>query len=78
MEFNDIVPLSVLREGFPFEGRQVSFGSFMKGIHRAKEQEGPAALTLLTVLGGPYDDFEDVEGGAVHYRYRAGWNRPAR
>ncbi len=72
MAFNDIVPLRVLREGFPFEGRQVSYGSFMKGIHRAKEQRGPAALTLFTAINGPYDDFEDVEGGAVHYRYRAG------
>ena len=72
MVFDDIVPLGVLREGFPFEGRRVSFGSFMKGIHRAKEQRGPAALTLFTAINGPYDDFEDVEGGAVHYRYRAG------
>jgi len=44
----------------------------MKGIHRAKEQKGPGALTLLTAVNGPYDDFDDVEGGAVHYRYRAG------
>lgn len=72
MAFSDIAPLSALREGFMFEGRRVSFGSFMKGIHRAKEQRGPAALTLLTALDGPYDDFEDIAGGAVQYRYRAG------
>jgi len=70
--FRDIVPLHVLREGFTFQGRRVSFGSFMKGIHRAREQRGPAALTLLTAVDGPYDDFDDVEGGAVVYRYRAG------
>jgi len=72
LAYSDIVPLAVLREGFQFEGRRVSFGSFMKGIHRAKEQQGPAALTLLTAADGPYDDLDDAEGGAVHYRYRAG------
>jgi hypothetical protein len=60
--FDDVVPLNVLREGFQFEGRRISFGSFMKGIHRAKEQEGPAALTLVTALEGPYDDFDDGRG----------------
>jgi putative restriction endonuclease len=70
--FQDIVPLNALREGFEHEGRRISLGSFMKGIHRAKEQTGPAALTLLTAVNGPYDDFDDVEGGAVVYRYRAG------
>ncbi len=55
-----------------FDGQRISFGSFMKGIHRAKEQHGPAALTLLTAQNGPYDDFDDVEGGVVHYLYRAG------
>ncbi|MEJ7876908.1 MAG: HNH endonuclease [Solirubrobacterales bacterium] len=44
----------------------------MKGIHRAKEQVGPAALTLLTAQNGPYDDFDDVKGGVVHYAYRSG------
>ena len=44
----------------------------MKGIHRAKEQVGPGALTLLTVINGPYDDFADFGGGAIVYRYRAG------
>ncbi len=66
------MPLDVLREGFYFEGQRVSFGSFMKGIHRAKEQSGPAALTLLTANEGPYDDLHDAEGGLIHYRYRAG------
>ena len=38
--FDDIVPLAVLREGFEYDGAQVSFGSFMKGIHRARMQRG--------------------------------------
>lgn len=54
--FNDIVPLRVLREGFQHDGRRISFGSFQKGIHRAKEQRGPAALTLTTSAKDPYDD----------------------
>lgn len=70
--FDDVVPLGVLREGFQFEGRRISFGSFMKGIHRAKEQKGPAALTLVTALDGPYDDFDDFRAGVINYRYRAG------
>ena len=75
--FRDIVPLAVLREGFRFEGRRISFGSFMKGIHRAKEQWGPAALSLLTAAekpgrDRPYDDVPDVEEGRIIYHYRAG------
>lgn len=72
MVFEDLVPLEVLREGFQFEGRRISFGSFMKGIHRAKEQQGPAALTLVTAVNGPYDDFSDFDEGVINYRYRAG------
>ena len=70
--FDDIVPVKVLREGFQFNGRRVSFGSFYKGIHRAKQQQGPAALTLLTAMNGPYDDFDDLEAGTINYRYRSG------
>ncbi len=58
--------------GSSFDGGRISFGSFFKGIHRAKEQIGPAALTLFTAVNGPYDDFADVAGGAFAYRYRAG------
>lgn len=29
--YDDVVPLDVLRRGFEFEGRRVSFGSFQKG-----------------------------------------------
>lgn len=72
MAFDDVVPLEVLRAGFLFEGVRISFGSFFKGIHRAKEQSGPAALTLVTAVDGPYDDFDDVDNGVIHYAYRAG------
>ena len=75
--FNDIVPLVQIRSGFTHQGRRVSFGSFQKGIHRAKEQQGPAALTLTTAppkagRAAPYDDVVDMGSGAILYHYRAG------
>jgi putative restriction endonuclease len=70
--FNDIVPLRVLREGFEFNGRRISFGSFQKGIHRSKDQVGPAALTLTTSPKGPYDDVLDPDARSILYHYRAG------
>ena len=49
----------------------------MKGIHRGREQSGPAALTLMTTAPkpgqpSPYDDVIDLEGGSILYHYRAG------
>jgi putative restriction endonuclease len=76
--FNDIVPLAVLREGFDYDGRRIAFGSFAKGIHRAKEQHGPAALSLMTAApkrsgqAQPYDDVIDLDGQSIVYHYRAG------
>jgi hypothetical protein len=48
--YDDLVPLAQLQAGFLFDGERVSFGSFQKGIHRARVQRGPAALTLTTSL----------------------------
>ena len=70
--YDDMVPLSVLREGFPFSGERISLGSFQKGIHRARQQKGPAALSLVTSAKSPYDDEIDDETGAIIYAYRAG------
>lgn len=72
LAYSDIVPLAMLRQGFEYLGRRVSFGSFMKGIHRGKDQRGSAALTLVTAVDGPYDDFADMRSGAITYRYRSG------
>jgi putative restriction endonuclease len=74
--YDDVVPVAILRQGFEHEGRRISFGSFQKGIHRAKEQRGPAALSLLTAAPkpgrpAPYDDVFDDEGNVL-YHYRAG------
>ena len=75
--YDDLVPVAALREGFTFDGQRISFGSFYKGIHRPKEMQGPAALTLTTaarVAGkrAAYDDELDVESRAILYHYRAG------
>ncbi len=70
--FDDLIPRQVLLEGFPFDGQQVSYGSFQRGIHRSRQQRGPAALTLFTSPNSPYDDEIDEESGAIVYAYRAG------
>jgi putative restriction endonuclease len=58
---DDLVPLVALRAGFHFRGQRISFGSFYKGIHRPREMQGPAALTLMTAAetpgkARPYED----------------------
>lgn len=75
--YDDLVPVDVLRAGFEFRGERISFGSFQKGIHRARQMRGPAALTLMTAARVPgkrpaYDDELDVENRAIVYHYRAG------
>lgn len=75
--YDDLVPRSVLLDGFPFEGQRISFGSFQKGIHRPRQMRGAAALTLVTAARVPgkrpaYDDELDLEGRAIVYHYRAG------
>jgi putative restriction endonuclease len=59
-----------LDAGFPFRGRRVPFLSYMKGIHRAAAQKGPAALSINTSSASPYED-EDTPDGVL-YAYRAG------
>jgi putative restriction endonuclease len=70
--YDDLVPLERLREGFEFDGRRVSFGSFQKGIHRSQLQRGPAALTVTTSFKDPYADAYDQAGGMFTYAYRSG------
>jgi putative restriction endonuclease len=75
--FNDIVPRNPLLEGFQFEGARVPLSSFQKGIHRARVQRGPAALSLLTAAPKsgrprPYDDIVDLDARSITYHYRSG------
>ena len=75
--YGDFVPREVLRQGFEFRGDRVPFSSFQKGIHRARQMRGPAALSLFTTppregRPAPYDDEVDEESGLILYHYRAG------
>jgi putative restriction endonuclease len=70
-KFGEEVPYrGGLEAGFPFRGGRVPFLSYMKGIHRAAAQRGPAALSIVTSARSPYGDRETDEG--VVYAYRAG------
>jgi putative restriction endonuclease len=60
----------VLAMGFPFRGRRVPFLNRFKGIHRARDQRGPAALSIQTSVESPYDDAASDLG--FTYAYRAG------
>jgi putative restriction endonuclease len=73
--FDDLVPVSVLREGFQFRGSRVSYGSFYSGIFRPREMSGPAALALVTAApkagrAAPYEDEFDEATGRFTYRFR--------
>jgi putative restriction endonuclease len=69
--FGEDVPYAGgLDQGFPFRGGRIPFLSRFKGIHRARAQEGPAALSINTSASSPYDD-EEVADGFL-YAYRSG------
>ena len=73
--YDALVPLPALKQGFTFQGRRVSFGSFFSGIHRPKELHGPAALALVTAppkdgRPAPYEDTFDERSGRFSYRFR--------
>lgn len=75
--YNDLVPRTVLLEGFWFGGERWSLGSLQNGIYRPRRFTGPAALTLLTAAhtpgqAAPYDDDIDPASGTILYHYRAG------
>jgi len=80
--YDDLVPLPVLKQGFTFDGRRISFGSFFSGIYRPKELHGPAALALVTAppkagRPAPYEDTFDEAAGRFEYRFRdAGSSSP--
>jgi putative restriction endonuclease len=70
-KFGDDLPYADgLDAGFAFRGRRIPFLSYMKGIHRAAAQRGPAALSINTSWKSPYGDEETPDG--VRYAYRAG------
>lgn len=70
-QFGEDVPYrDGLDRGFPFRGQRVAFLSPYNGIHRARSQDGPAALSINTSANSPYDDAEVPDG--FLYAYRSG------
>jgi putative restriction endonuclease len=60
-----------LDRGFAFRGLpRVPFLNYQKGIHRARVQRGPAALSIQTSARSPYGDEQTDDG--FFYAYRAG------
>jgi len=59
-----------LDAGFPYVGKQIPFMTPYKGIFRAREQQGPAALSINTSMSSPYRDRATADGWI--YSYRAG------
>ncbi len=54
--------------GFSFRGGNVPYLTPYKGIYRARQQAGRAALSINTSFKSPYDDAETPDG--VSYAYR--------
>jgi putative restriction endonuclease len=56
--------------GFEYDGRRIPFMTPYKGIFRARERQGPAALSINTSTKSPYRDRATADGWI--YSYRAG------
>jgi putative restriction endonuclease len=70
-EFGDELPYAGgLDRGFLYDGRRVPFMNRYKGIHRARNQRGPAALSVMTSWSNPYADGDTEDG--LGYAYRSG------
>ena len=63
------VPASALTAGFMHGGERIHFRS-QQGIFRPRQMRG-AALSITTVVNGPYDDQVGADAGSFVYRYRA-------
>ena len=64
--YDEVLPWSVLREGFYFKGIRVPLVS-MQGIFKPRACELP--LSIRTAVGGPYDDRAGSDGRFL-YAYR--------
>lgn len=71
-ELGGVVTAARLNDGMVFQGKSVPIWSQRQGIFKPASL-GPdgAALTVHTSYhGGPYDDWADLDSGAVEYRYQ--------
>lgn len=64
----DVLPSSVLRNGFDFDGELVYLQG-PQGIFKPRQFES-APLSITTSIAGPYDDNSSGEDGLLRYRYR--------
>jgi putative restriction endonuclease len=70
-QYGDEMPYQgVLDQGFRFGAHRVAFLTRMRGIYRARQQQGPAALSVNTSFKSPYND-EATDDGFL-YAYQAG------
>jgi putative restriction endonuclease len=65
-EYGDVLPWSLLKKGFQFEGETVHVVS-QQGIFKPRQLELP--LSLRTAPDGPYDD-KWAPDGSIRYAYR--------
>lgn len=67
--YGDELPYrSALERGFNFRAERVPYLTPYKGIYRARQQSGRAALSINTSFKSPYNDEETPDG--VSYAYR--------
>jgi putative restriction endonuclease len=67
--YGDEIPYrGALDQGFRFRRARVPYLTPYKGIYRARQQTGRAALSINTSFKSPYNDAETPEG--VSYAYR--------
>ncbi|MGH3137179.1 MAG: HNH endonuclease [Gaiellaceae bacterium] len=64
----DVPYRGALERGFPFSARSIPFLTPYKGIFRAREQRGPAALSINTSIKSPYRDRATADGWVYSYR----------
>jgi putative restriction endonuclease len=70
-QYGDEMPYQgVLDQGFRFGVDRVAFLTRMRGIYRARQQVGPAALSVNTSFNSPYND-EATDDGFL-YAYQKG------
>lgn len=75
LHYDQMVPLTTLREGFMFAGDRVAFADFQSGIFKPRQLRSPAALSLFTAppdprKAPPYEDAYDEDAGVFTYRFR--------
>ena len=64
---DDVLPRTILAQGFTFNGKRIPLVS-PQGIFKPKLMDYP--LTITTTVEGPYDDDIIYQEDLINYRYR--------